>query len=91
MGEKWPCRHPGQCRRRAEGAPGTEQNLPVAQERFLEEQAVPLQLMGTSPHAANEKPTNSALGDESRRMYSPWALYGAHLPMQPQRSPPIVH
>ena len=55
-----PCRHPGQCRRRAEDAPGTEQQLPAAQERPMEEQAIPLQPLGTvqsiSPPAAMEEP-----------------------------------
>jgi len=53
------CRHPGQ-HRRTGGAPGKEQQLPAAQERPTEEQAVPLQPMGTtwsrSPHAATEEP-----------------------------------
>lgn len=45
----------------AEGAPGTEQKLPAAQDRPMEEQSVPLQSMGTtqsrSPCAAMEEPT----------------------------------
>ena len=56
-----PCSHPGQCRRRAGGAPGAEQQLPAAQERPTEEQAVLLQPTGItrrrSPHAAMEEPT----------------------------------
>lgn len=35
------CSHPGQCRRKAGGAPDAEQQLPTAQERPVEEQAVP--------------------------------------------------
>jgi len=61
MGKKWPCRHPGQCRKKAREAPGAEQQLPAAQKGPMEEQAVPLQLMGTMwsgfPHAATEEPT----------------------------------
>jgi len=57
--EKQPCRHQGQCRRRAGGAPGIEQKLPAAQERPTKEQAV-LQPAGTaqsrSPCAAMEVP-----------------------------------
>jgi len=33
--------HPGQCRRRAGGAPGAGQKLPEAEERPAEEQAIP--------------------------------------------------
>ena len=52
--------HPGQCRRRAGGAPGAEQQLPAAQERPTVEQAVPPQPTGTtrsrSPFAAMGEP-----------------------------------
>ena len=55
----WPFRHQGQCRWRAD-APGMEQKLSAAQERLPEEQAVPLQPVGTtwsrSPYAAMEEP-----------------------------------
>ena len=66
-----PCSHQGQCRRRAAGATGIEQKLPAAQERPMEEQAVPLQPMeeqavplqpmdtvqSRSPYSAMEEPT----------------------------------
>lgn len=35
-----PCRHKGQYRMKAGGAPGTKQKLPAAQERPMNEQAV---------------------------------------------------
>jgi len=44
--KKTPCRHPGHCRKRAGGALRTEQNFPAAQEKPMEEQAVPLQSVG---------------------------------------------
>ena len=74
MEEKWPCRHPGQCRRRPEGALGKEQKLPAAQERPTEEQAVSLQPMGAvwsrSPHAAMEEPPR----EQQMRTLCPWTL-----------------
>lgn len=36
MGEKWPCRHRVQCRRRAGSAPGAEHNLPAAHGHCME-------------------------------------------------------
>jgi len=47
MGEKQPCRHQGQCGRRAGDAPGVEQKFPGAQEMPMMKQVVPLQPMGT--------------------------------------------
>lgn len=76
-----PFSHPGQCRRRAGGVPGSEQKLPAAQERPMEEQAVSLQPTGTtrsrSPHIATEEPMGQQwMGPE-----------GAHSPSQPMDTP----
>ena len=72
-----PFSHPGQCRRRAGGVPGSEQKLPAAQERPMEEQAVSLQPTGTtrsrSPHIATEEPMGQQwMGPEGA--HSPWIL-----------------
>jgi len=51
--EKQPCSSQDQHRRRAGGgAPGTQQQFPEAQERPMEDQAVPLQPMGTARSAS---------------------------------------
>jgi len=56
MGEKQPCRCRGPRKRRAGSAPGTEQQLPAAQERPVEEQSVPCR----SSRAATEEPQCSS-------------------------------
>ena len=35
MGEKWPLKHRGQCKRKTRVAPGMEQNPPALQERHV--------------------------------------------------------
>lgn len=73
MREKQPCRHKGQCRRRARGAPGAEQKSPSAQKRPMVEQPVPQQLMGAlyrrSPHA------HGGTVDEAWRRLQPMEIY----------------
>lgn len=48
MWETQTCRFQGQCRRRAGGAPGAEQNFLAAQERRTEEKAVSCSLWGNT-------------------------------------------
>ena len=88
-----PCSHPGQCRRRAGGVPGAERQLPAAQERAMEEQAVPLQPMVTtrsrSPCVAMEEPMGQQwMGPEGA--HSPWILPQEQLrpELQPIESSP---
>jgi len=63
-GGKWKRNSPAYCKVSAGGAPDVEQKFPAAEERPMEEQAVPLQPMGIT-----QSRTSSEVMEKSREQH----------------------